>query len=59
MEHKSSWEADSRLAGENIVILIWSQKGVYHVQKTPPLVSILSQSNSVQTLIQNFFSDEF
>jgi hypothetical protein len=36
MEHGPSWEADSRLASQEVSRLLWNPKVYYRVDKSPP-----------------------
>jgi hypothetical protein len=48
MEH-GSWEANSRSASQEISCLLWNPKVHYRVQKSSPLLPILSQINPALT----------
>jgi hypothetical protein len=50
MEQIPSREDDGRLAGQEILSLLRNLNVLYHVHKSPPLVSILSQLNAVPIL---------
>jgi hypothetical protein len=50
MEQSTSWEADSRSAGQYILRLLWKPKFHYHVQKSSLLFSILSHMNPIYIL---------
>jgi hypothetical protein len=50
MEKIPSFEANSRLAGQDILRYLWNSKIHHGVHKSPPLPHILNQINLVQTL---------
>jgi len=54
MEQIPSWVAYSNLS-QRILYPVWSPELHYHVNKSSPLVSILSQMNPVYTLPPYFF----
>jgi hypothetical protein len=51
---QSSWDTDTRSAGQKINRLLWNPKFHYHVHKTPPLDPILNLLNLVHTVPPNF-----
>jgi hypothetical protein len=46
-------EANSRSPNQKWSLLLWNTKCHYHVDKSPPLVTLLSQMNPVLTLAPN------
>jgi hypothetical protein len=49
MKLRTSWEANSNSAGQEIPQLLWDPKAHHCVHKSPPLDPTLSQMNSVHT----------
>jgi len=49
MVHSPSAEANDCSALEEILCLLWNLKVYYHVHSSPPMISVLSQMNSVYT----------
>jgi hypothetical protein len=58
MKHSSS-EADGRSAGQNISRLLWNPNVHYRVHNSPQPVPVLSQMNSVYTLLSYFLGTHF
>jgi len=50
MEQSPSWEADNHSSSQETPHLFWNPKVHYHVDKSLPLVLILSKMNLVHTL---------
>jgi hypothetical protein len=50
MKQSSSWEASSRSTGKEIIRFLRKTKVHYRVRKSPPLDSVLSQTNPVYIL---------
>jgi len=59
MEKSLFWEIYSRATGEEILLCLWHPKNYYLLDKIPPLLCVLSQMNSVHTLITYFFGIHF
>jgi hypothetical protein len=55
MEWSPSWEANSSLANQDILHILWNAKIYYFVHNIPPLFLILSQINPVCTFPAYFF----
>jgi hypothetical protein len=49
MEQSPSWEANRFSASQEIPLILWNTMIHYHVQKYPPSVLILSQTDPVHT----------
>jgi hypothetical protein len=49
MQQSPSWEANWFVASQEIHHILWNPKVHYHIHKSPPPVSILSQLNPVHT----------
>jgi hypothetical protein len=56
MEQNHSWEANSHSASQEISCLSWNLKVHYRVHKILALAPILSQMNSIHTLISYLFN---
>jgi hypothetical protein len=54
MEQGPSSEFDSSSASVEIIRILWSTKINYHVRKSPPLVLVMRQINSVSALTTDF-----
>jgi len=54
MEHTPSCETICHTASQEIPCLLWDPKVCYHVHKSQPLATILSQMNPVCTLLPYF-----
>jgi hypothetical protein len=55
MQQSHSWEAKSRLAGQEIPPLQWNMKFHNHVHQNLPLDSVLVQMNPVRTLPLTYY----
>jgi hypothetical protein len=59
MEQRSYWEADSCLAGQQIIRLLWNPKLYYRVCRSTPLGSIVGQINPFRVLTPYLFKIHF
>ena len=59
MEHSHCHEADSSLASQEILCILWDSKLHYGDHKSPSTVSVLSHTFSVHALRSSFFNKHF
>jgi hypothetical protein len=55
MQKSSSWEANGCSDSQDIPCILWTSHVQCHVHKSQPLVPILDQMSSVQTIPSYFF----
>ena len=59
MKQSPSWEANRFSASQEIPLILWNPKVLYHISKCPPPVPILSQLDSVHTPTSHFLKIHF